>query len=139
MMSVYWGELSTGMLYEISRYDVQGDAEQLIEHATPFNKDGAIWCSAGDGVETRCVGTDVDTLIAADALLNEIRANQVTRIIGEPAVLQELPFVLRVPGHRNDFDESLWSEAMRHEHVVSIGPTITLRVRSLPEHLSATF
>jgi hypothetical protein len=32
-------------------------------------------------------------------------------------VLQELPFVLRVPGHRDDFDESLWSEAMTDEHV----------------------
>ncbi|OBH86160.1 hypothetical protein A5680_06100 [Mycobacterium sp. E2989] len=32
-------------------------------------------------------------------------------------MLAELPFILRIPGRRDDFDESLWSEAMSDEHI----------------------
>lgn len=34
--------------------------------------------------------------------------------------IHELPLVLRVPGDGTDFDESLWSEAMVHEHLANI-------------------
>jgi hypothetical protein len=103
--------------YEIARYDVRTEKEVLIERAQLFSQNGELRSRVNDGPEIVCSDTDVVAVIMADPVLNEIRANQVTRITGAPEVLQELPFLLQVPGHRDDFDESLWSEAMSDEHV----------------------
>ncbi len=108
--------MTTELVYEITRNDVHTDKEALLERVQVFSKDGMLWRRVDDGPETSCPGTDVAAVIGADPLLNEIRANQVTRITAESAALAELPFVLQVPGHRDDFDESLWSEAMSDEH-----------------------
>jgi hypothetical protein len=107
----------TESVYEIARYDVRGETEVLIERAQLCSENGGLRCRVDDGPESSCPGTDPVAVIRADPVLNEILANQVTRISGQPAVLQELPFVLRIPGHRDDFDDSLWSEAMEDEHV----------------------
>ena len=108
--------MSAESVYEIARYGVRTEDEVLIERAQLFSENGELRCRVDDGPEIVCPNNDVLATISADPALGEIRANQVTRITGEPAVLQELPFVLRVPGHWDDFDESLWSEAMRDEH-----------------------
>jgi hypothetical protein len=103
-------------IYEIARYDVRTEKEVLIECAQLFSENGQLRRRMDDGPEVVCSDSDVVAVIGADPALCEIRANQVTRITGDPAVLEELPFVLRVLGHRDDFDESLWSEAMSGEH-----------------------
>jgi hypothetical protein len=108
--------MSAKPVYEIARYGVRTENEVLIERVQLFGENGELRCRVDDGPEIVCPDTDVVATISADPALSEIRANQVTRITGEPAALQELPFVLRVPGHRDDLDESLWSEAMRDEH-----------------------
>jgi hypothetical protein len=108
---------SADLVYEVCRYDVRADHEALIERVRLVSRDRMLCRRVGDGPETCCAGTDVAAVIGADLVLNEIRANQVSRITGEPAVLHELPFVLQVPGHADDFDESLWSEEMTDEHV----------------------
>jgi hypothetical protein len=104
-------------VYKIDRYDVRTDHELLIERARLFSRDGMLWRRVDDGPESSCSDADAVAVIGADPVLSEIRANQVTRIAGEPAVLQALPFVLRIPGQRDDFDDSIWSEAMEDEHV----------------------
>ena len=109
--------MSIESVYEIRRYDVRTEEEVLIESAQVVSENGGLRCRVDDRPEIVYCDSDVVAVITADPVLNEIRANQVTRITGEPAVLQELPFVLRVPGHRDDFDEALWSKAMSDEHV----------------------
>jgi hypothetical protein len=59
----------------------------------------------------------VAAVIGADPLLSEVRADQVTRIKAEPAALQDLPFVLQIPGIGADIDDSRWSEAMAEQHL----------------------
>jgi hypothetical protein len=109
--------MTTESLYEIARYDVRGETEVLIERAQLSSENRGLRRRVDDGPETPCPDTDIAAVISADPVLSEIRANQVTRITAESATLAELPFLLRVPGHRDDFDESLWSEAMTDEHV----------------------
>lgn len=108
--------MTNDALYEITRYDVRTENEVLIERAQLFRENGELCRRVNNGPKIVCSDTDVAGMIGADPVLSEIRANQVTRITGDAAVLRELPFVLRVPGHRDDFDESLWSEAMIEEH-----------------------
>jgi hypothetical protein len=104
------------LLYEISRYGVATDAEQLLQQVQLVRRDGALW-RRSDGFETRCGTGDVTTVIMSDPLLNEIPANEVTRIVAEPDVVRQLPIALRIPGDGSDFDETLWSDAMLHEHL----------------------
>jgi hypothetical protein len=106
--------MGTELVYKIARYDVHTDEEVLIEGAQVFSRDGTLWRRVNDGPETVCPETDVAAMIGADAVLGEVRANQVTRITAEGEALRDLPLVLRVPGHGEDFDESLWSVAMQH-------------------------
>lgn len=103
-------------VYEIARYDVRKEKEVLLERAQLLSDSGELRCRLDNMPETACSNSDAVAVIRTDPVLSEVRANQVTRITGKFAVLQELPFVLGVPGHRDDFDESLWSEAMREEH-----------------------
>lgn len=112
-------KMSNEFEYEIARYSVQGDAELLIERAQLVNRNGAHWRRVGDEPETRCDDGVLGALIGGDPLLSEVRANQVTRIIAGPAALREIPLVLHLPGDSSDFDESLWSQAMVHEHLDS--------------------
>ena len=96
-------------VYGIARYDVHTENEVLIERAQLFRENGALRRRVDDGPEASCPDNDVAAVIGADPALHEVRANQVTRITGEPAVLEELPFVLRPAGDWGDFDEELWS------------------------------
>ena len=103
--------------FVISRFDVRTDDEVLIESAELLEENGEMVCRV-QGVPDRPLSTaDVASAISAEPILSEIRANQVTRITAAGAALDELPFVIRVPGHRDEFDEPLWSEAMREEHI----------------------
>jgi hypothetical protein len=111
--------MGTELVYEIARYSVQTDAELLIERAQVVDRDGVLWRRIADGSEALAPESDVAALIGADPLLSEVRANQVTRIMAEPAALRELPLVLHLPGNGWDLDESLWSKAMVHEHLDS--------------------
>lgn len=108
--------MTVGLVYEISRYDVSGDAEVVVGRAQLLASDGALWRRVDGGTLTRCAGVDVATAIGADPSLNEVRANQVARISAEPEALAELPLVLRVPGEVEDFDPSQWSTAMQELH-----------------------
>jgi hypothetical protein len=117
--------MATTLVYEIARFGVRTDAEVLTEHAQVISRDGALWHRVDDGPETRCTDSDVTAVIATDPLVSEVRANEVTRIKAEPAALCDLPFGLRVQGDGCDYDESLWSEAMIHEHLDSIAGTDT--------------
>lgn len=103
-------------LYEISRYGVGADEETLVERARLRN-DGQLKFIVGDGPETACDSTDVVAVIGADPRLNEIKANQVTRIAASTEALNNLPFVLQVPGHIDDYDESLWSEHLTDKYL----------------------
>ena len=108
--------MTTETLYQIARYGVRTEIEVLIERAQLFNVNGGLRSRVDDGPEIACSNTDVAAVIGADPLLNEIRANQVTRIKAHGAALDELPFVFRVPGDPDDFDENLWSETLASEH-----------------------
>ncbi|WNG88515.1 hypothetical protein C6A87_004535 [Mycobacterium sp. ITM-2016-00317] len=103
--------------YEIARFSVSTDEEVLIERAQLFRADGRLRYSLGNGPAIDCSVSDTGVVIGSNAALSEIRANQVTRITAKPAVLQELPFLLRVVGDRDEFDDELWSESMFDEHV----------------------
>ena len=87
--------MSAESVYEIARYGVRTEEGVLIERAQLLSENGGLRCRVDDGPEISCTDTDVVAVINADPVLNEIRATQVTRITGERAVLQELPFVLR--------------------------------------------
>ena len=107
------------VVYEIARYAVDTDAEVLVERAQVLAENGALRQRDLDGAETPCDEKDVSAVIAAYPSLNEIRANQVTRIEAQPSAFELLPFLLRAPGSADDLDESLWSNAMRQEHLES--------------------
>jgi hypothetical protein len=74
--------MTTESVYEIARYDVFGETEQLIERTQLFSENGALRRHADDGPETVCSDSDVVAVISTDPVLSEIRANQVTRITG---------------------------------------------------------
>jgi hypothetical protein len=71
--------------------------------------------TSADGSETRCDGTDVAALVGSDDALNEIRANQVTRIDAEQSLADQLPLLLKVPGDTSESAE--WSAAMYDKHL----------------------
>ena len=101
--------------YVIERFDVNGDKESLIEHAELIRMNGTLMYSVGG--EYRVLDArDVPSAIAGEPVLNEIRANQITRITAEGPGYDELPFVLRVPGNPDDFDETRWSKTLADEH-----------------------
>jgi len=104
-------------VYEIGRYGVSTDEEILVERARLLSDNGELKLIIGDGRATACGSDDVAAVIGADPRLNEIRANQITRISASPEALNSLPFVLQVPGHIDDYDESLWSPLLADQHL----------------------
>lgn len=76
-------------VYEISRYDMRAAGETLIERFQLYR--------------------DIDPVvrIGADASLNEVRANQLTRITAVPEIAAVLPLLLTVPRDRGGSGESL--------------------------------
>ena len=107
--------MNADFTYVIERFDVSGDKEALIEHAELIRMKGTLMCSVG-GEDRVLDARDVSSAIAAEPVLNEIRANQITRITAEGPGYDELPFVLRVPGDPDDFDEARWSKTLAGEH-----------------------
>ena len=103
-------------VYEIARYDVGTDDEGLVEKVQLWREQETLQRSVDDGPKEQLADGDAATAIAAEPLLNEVKANQVTRVTALPEVVNDLPFVLTVPGDRDDFNESLWTETML-EHV----------------------
>ena len=95
------------VVYEIARYAVDTNAEVLVERAQVLAENGPLRQRDLDGAETPCDEKDVSAVIAAYPSLNEIRANQVTRIEAQPSAFELLPFLLRAPGSADDLDESL--------------------------------
>lgn len=101
------------VVYDIARYAINTDTEALVERAQIVSDEGVLRWRDVDGAETPCVEDNVPAVIAAHSSLNEIRPDQITRITAVPAVLGELPFVLRPTGEWEDFEEAAWSEAAR--------------------------
>ncbi len=104
-------------MYVLERFDVSGEQESLIERVELLREGNTFVCRTAGG-ETRVLDSDdVPTAIAGEPALNEIRANQVTRIKAAGPAFDELPFVLRIQGETDDFDKSFWSETMLEEHI----------------------
>lgn len=101
------------VVYEISRYAVDTDAEVMVERAHVLAENGALRLRDVDGPKHPASEKGVSTVIAAHPSHNEVRANHVTRIEAQPSALELLPFLLRAPSSADDFDESLWSTAGR--------------------------
>lgn len=107
--------------YLVERFDVSGEEESLIERVE-LVRDGSTLVFRNGAAEVRRLNSyDVTAAIAAETALHEIRANQVTRIRADGPAYDELPFLLRIVGDANDFDECLWSEAMLEEHLSGTG------------------
>jgi len=115
--------MTTNSAYELVRFDVSADEEQPVERIRLEVRDGAIWRSADDQAGIHCKATTVAAAIEADPALNEIRADQVTRITAGPDALATLPFLLKIPGNADEYNEDKWSTAMQKEHIEeSSGP-----------------
>jgi hypothetical protein len=107
--------------YLVERFDVSGEEESLIERVE-LVREGSTLVFRNGAAEVRLLNSDdVTAAIAAEPALHEIRANQVTRIRADGSAYDELPFLLRIVGDPNDFDECLWSEAMLEEHLSDTG------------------
>ena len=111
----------TAFIYVIERFDVSGEEEVLIERAELVREGAALVCLAQGREERILEFTDVPSAIRGDPVLSEVLANQITRITATDDVYEELPFILGVPGDPNDFDATLWSEAMMEEHTTTAG------------------
>jgi hypothetical protein len=83
-------------IYEIARYRNDTDPAELIDRvelvALP---DGALMLRYADGHEKSCSGTDAYDIIAAEPDLHGVRTEEVTHIQATPAVLEQLPLLLR--------------------------------------------
>lgn len=107
--------MSADVVYEIARYDVGESQEVLRERAQVFRTDGSLSWRLGSGPAN--AAADFVPLIRHEAALNEIRANQVTRITAASEFVDELPLLLVSPGDRNEFDEDAWSDELLDEHI----------------------
>ena len=101
--------------YVLQRFDVSGEEEVLVERAELVRLDGALACRIGSDERILAVG-DVTEALASEPALSEIRANQISRITASGEALDQLPFILAIPGGPDDFDETLWSETLAEEH-----------------------
>ena len=101
--------------YAIERFDVSGEEEDLLERAELVQTEGAMVFRIGSDERILDAG-DVTTAIKSEPALSEIRANQITRITASGEALDQLPFILAIPGNPDDFDETLWSETLAEEH-----------------------
>jgi hypothetical protein len=97
-------------IYEICRYDVSADGETLVDRLRLCSDNGQLIVIDGDGVETPCDTDDVAALVGADPRLSAIKPNQITRVTASSDVVDQLPFVLQIPGDIDEYDESMWSE-----------------------------
>ena len=101
--------------YAIERFDVSGEEEVFVERAELVQTEGALVFRIGS--KERILGAgDVTTAITSEPALSEIRANQISRITTSGEALDQLPFILAIPGNPDDFDKTLWSEALAEEH-----------------------
>lgn len=107
--------MNSEVVFEIARYAVNADKEVLLERLQLITQDGALFQSAPDGTKRACEGSDSTAVVAKDADLNEVRANQVTRIAGSRSLMEQLPLLLTLPGDAADADE--WSDAMLDKHI----------------------
>lgn len=107
--------MSTVVVFEIARYDVGADKEVLLHRAQVLRTDGSYRFRRGDGREP--VVADAKSSIRDEPELNEVRANQITRITASSELVDDLPFFPVSPGSRDDFDEDSWSDNLRAEHV----------------------
>lgn len=115
--------MTTKSAYELVRCDVSADQERPVERVRLEMHDGAIWRFVDDQVGIRCNATTMAAAIEADPALNEIRADQVTRITAGADAMATLPFLLKITGSADDYNEDKWSPAMRAEHIdQSSGP-----------------
>jgi hypothetical protein len=101
--------------YAIERFDVSGEEEVFVERAELVQTEGALVLRIGSNERILGAG-DVTTAITSEPALSEIRANQIARITASGEVLDQLPFILTIPGEPDDFDETLWSETLAGEH-----------------------
>src|SRR5262245_22268377 len=107
--------MSDRIVYEIARYGVRGDDEVLLERAQVANAHGACLWRIDD--EKTVVGPDMTSAIRNEPTLNEVRANQITRITTTPELVSELPFLPASPGDRDDFDEYAWPDELHDKRV----------------------
>jgi hypothetical protein len=107
--------MAADVIYEIARYDVGEDEEVLLERAQILRTDGSLSWRLDDRPPN--AAADWMSLIRDEPALNEVRANQVTRITAASELVDELPFLLVSPGDRDDFDEDAWSDELRGKHV----------------------
>jgi len=111
--------MNTDFIYVIERYGVEGEEEQLVERAELVRTANGLVCR-GEGGDVVLAADDVMTAIAGAPMLNEIRADHITRITATGEAYDHLPLVLTVPGDRDDFDESAWSETLAEEHTEQV-------------------
>ena len=101
--------------YAIERFDVRGEEEVPVERAELVRAEGALLCRISSNERILDAG-DITTAIKSEPALSEVRANQISRITASGEALDELPFILAIPGNPDDFDEALWSETLAEEH-----------------------
>ena len=105
----------TNFTYAIERFDVSGEEEVFVERAELVQTEGALVFRTGH--KERILGYgDVTTAITSEPALSEVRANQISRITASGEALDQLPFILAIPGDPDDFDKTLWSETLAEEH-----------------------
>ena len=110
--------MSRDVQYEIARYAVDSDEEVLLERFHLVAERGSLFRLGIEGTEMACEHADAVAVIEADSALNEVRANQVTRIEGDQSIIDELPLLLAVPGDVTEASD--WSTAMADEHLVPL-------------------
>ena len=110
------GDMNENFTYKISRFGVSAETEVLMQHSELVREHGALILRVDGEADRTLKTTHVASAIAEESTLNEIRANQITRITAGGAALDLLPFTLRVPGDPDDFDETLWSKTLADEH-----------------------
>ena len=108
--------MSEDFVYTVSRYGVSNDDEELVERAELVREHVQLILRIAGQADRTLTTTDVSVAIAEEPVLNEVRANQVTRIKAQGAALDLLPFGLTVPGNPDDFDEALWSPTLADMH-----------------------
>jgi hypothetical protein len=109
-------QMNDSFTYSISRFAVCSERETLVEHAELVRERGALILRVAGEPDRTLPTTDVASAVAADPILSEIRANQITRIEAGGIALDLLPFALSVPGDPDDFDETLWSKTLAKQH-----------------------
>lgn len=86
--------MSADVVYEIVRYDGEGDDALLLERLQLRQTAGKFLMRDASGNETPCAGANIASVLSSTQSLRRIGAGETVRIRCAPEVVAQLPFVL---------------------------------------------